>query len=992
LAAKIKLNRPDLDRVAPWIALGFCSVMLVAGVMSGLWDPWEMNHSAVARRMVVPKPVLVIDSAGAEGALARAARGATAPVKVETAAVSGPEAMDRLRDTTSDDIYAAVVMETKTLAPQAGDADDPGSIKVLANTVRNVASKNLSTRLILVSGANGPDAGALRKKVLESAAGAADEDRVENLESIVISSSMGSVSADVGRAAGAASLTAQFKSGGRTMFLPPLEPMLTSVWYRIFGYNEFSSRLSGILFSFLTILLVFFPARRLFGRRIVTASMLILGTSMLFTGTARFVGAGMSEVFALTLGAVSFGTVIETDSSRRMATRVMWWLALGFSVILCWLAGGMTAAVTLAAIAGTWILVNPGKTQLPAIGLVLGLTGIIALFTFLPDCAWARQFRFTAATFGGGINLESRSFDFIIKEIGFGFFPWSAFIPVALWMAVTGHDENKPARLLLLLWAVVPMVVAMVVIRPFNQSIYLGLPAMAILTALFFSECNDSIEDAGLRTRLFGFFAAGLFLVMMKDMTKSPAPLVSFLTTDPMFSKPGQGDGGFPATVQIPLVGKLFLGLMLLSILSVTAGISNITRAVARFLVRRRNFVVAMVVMGVLIVVDIAVFTSLKWRVIAGGGERAGSELLRILLTGPDILGLYLVTLLLAGLHFSQSMTGKLRVRLGESRFARLEGWFNSLQTLRVQKVVFAGSVAGFALVLAFGVNPELSRHLSQKHIVDTWKKAARNDPGKLYRHGAFTSKGSEDSNFYTSGLEEIESRSEVTKMLGDQPQRTFFLLPTRQFSEINSAWRDANKGRGLPVLDDRSSRIVLATSRLSAGEPDRNWLAKATLTMSEFEALKGVDRLSVNFEDSLELIGFQIEPQAITRGTNPTMKFFYRVHKKVSKSFRVFMHVDRVGSSTRIHGDHWILNLVPESEDQDDCIGCYATNHWKAGDVVIDTYVLKVPIGSPSGDYDVWMGLYVPGGSRMKVKSIDEKKVKNDGSDRVRVGRMTVR
>lgn len=991
-----------MGRLTSWIALGFCSVMLVAGVVSGLWDPWEMNHSAVARRMVVPKPVLVIDSAGAEGAVTRAVRGTRAAVKVETAAVRGTDAIDRLRDATSDDIYAAVVIETGTLATSTDKSDDPGATKMLANTVRSVASKNLSTRLILVSGGQGPDAPSMRSKILESSSAGGDEDRVEGLDGIVIASSTGTVADAVGRAAGSASVTAQFKSGGRTMFLPPLEPMLTSAWYRIFGYNEFSSRLSGILFSLLTILLVFFPARRLFGQSIVTGSMLILATSMLFTGTARFVGAGMSEVFALTLGAISFGTVIERDDSRRLPARVLWWLALGFSVIICWLAGGMTAAVTLAAIAVSWVLVNPGKSQLAAVGVVLGMTIVLALFTFLPDCAWARQFRFTAATFGGGINLESRSFDFIIKEIGFGFFPWSAFIPVTLWMAVTGRDENKPAKLLLLLWAVVPMVVAMVVVRPFNQSLYLGLPAMAILTAVFFSECDDSLEDASLRTRLFGFFAAGLFIVMMKDMSKSPAPLVSFLTTDPMFSKPGQGDGGFPATVQIPLAGKLFLGLMLLSILSVTARISNIVRAVVGFISRRRVFVVAMIVMGVLIVVDIAVFTSLKWRVISAGGERAGSELLRLLLTGPDIAGLYLVTLLLIALHAWPSISRKIRGRFGEKRFSRLEGWFDALQTLRVQKIVFAASVAAFALVLTFGVNPELSRHLSQKHIVDTWKKASRKDPGKLYRHGAFTSKGSEDSNFYTSGLEEIESRSEVTKMLGGQQQpRTFFLLPTRQFSEINSAWRDVNKGRGLPVLDDRSSRIVLATSRLAADEPDRNWLARATLTPDEFKALtekgsatydKDIDVTSVNFEDSLELIGFKIEPQAVTRGTNPTMKFFYRVHRKVSKSYRVFMHVDRVGSSTRIHGDHWILNLVPESEDQDDCIGCYATNHWKAGDVIVDTYVLKVPIGSPAGDYDVWMGLYVPGGSRMKVKSIDENKVKNDGSDRVRIGRMTVR
>ncbi len=994
MAGQINPNRLNNGAIASWVALAFAVLMLVAGVAfgPGLWDPWEMNHAAVARRMTAASPVLVIDAAGADGGVAKAARSVPG-IDLDVVAARGPEALDRFRDSTSDKIFAAVVLDINAIAPADGEGGgDPASVKSLANAVRSVASKNLSTTIILAGTGSGQDARTLRERVLKSADAAADDDRVDGLDRILVAGSTASLAGIVRDAAFSAGLIAQFKSGGRTQYLPPLEPFLTSVWYRIFGINELGSRLTGLLFAAFTLALLFFPGRRVFGDRVIAVTMLVLATSLLFTSTARFVGSGMSEVFAVALGVISFGMVLQGDDGARACRRVAWWVALGLSVVLAWLAGGMTAAVTVAAIIGAWFVVQPKAAHLPAVGMVMVLLGVIALLTFLPDCAWARQFRFTAATFGGGINLESRSFDFIIKEIGFGFFPWSAFLPVALWMAVAGKDRDRPSRLLLVLWAVVPMVVAMLFVRPFNQPLFLGVPALALLTALLATDAVDSMEDSRLRTRLFGFFVAGLFIVMMKDMLKSPAPLVSFLTTDPMFSKPGQGDGGFPTTLRIPAVGKLMLGVMLISILAVTAEMSSMARLVVRFLSRRRNYMIITLCLAVLILVDIGAFIGMKWRVISAGGPRAGSELLRILLTGPDILALYIVTILVGVLHFWDALALLLKKRLGEIRWTTVVGLFDALQSLKVQKVAFGAAAAGFAMVMTLLVNPALTMHLSQKHIVDTWKKGSLADPGKLYRHGSFSTRGSDDSNFYTSGLEEIESRSEVTRMLGDKSRRTFFLLPTRQFSEINSAWRDVTGGRGLPVLDDRSSRIVLATSRLAPGETDRNWLVKATLTVPEFEALKNVDRISVNFEDSLEIVGFQITPQAITRGTNPTLKVFYKVNRKVSKSYRVFMHVDRVGSSTRIHGDHWILNMVPESEDQDDCIGCFATNHWKKGDVIVDTYVLQVPIGSPSGDYDVWMGLYVPGGSRMKVKSWDEQKVRNDGSDRVRIGKMTVR
>ena len=985
-------SRIGRTRIISISAIVFSALVLFAGTASlGLWDPWEMNHSAVAWRMSGEPPILVIEKEG--GHAIRDAVGIDG-VKVESADVAGGSArgLDALRDRTSDRIFAAVIIDPSALVPDvAAPGTDPAAVKTLANAIRSAASRNLSTSFILV-GLDGVDAAAVRDAVIKGAA--TEEDAPVDLDRALTAVSIGS-SAELKRlvteAASCFGSTAQFKSGGRTSFLPPLEPMITSLWFDVFGYNEFSARLTGVLFAVLTLALLVFGTRRLFSDAIPAGALFVLATSLLFYGTARFAGAGMAEVFFVALTALSFGQIVMPCEDEKCPVR-KWgpWVLMTAGLVLCWLSGGMTAVVTAAAIAGTWFAVSPDRRHLPAVVAVFALLGVLAIATFIPEAAWFRQFRFTAATFTGGMSLESRTFDFIVKEIGFGFFPWSAFIPVAIWMAAAGSDTGRPARMLLLLWAVVPMVTAMVFIRPFGQTSYLGLPGMAMLTALFFRDFEDRDRDGVLAARIFGFFAAGLFLVIMKDMLKSPAPLVTFLTTDPMFSKPGQGDAGFPSTVQIPTIGKLLLALMLISILSVASRVSNIAVLVKSFMTGRKAFIAAVATAGGLILIDIIVFIALKWPALTKPG--AGSEWLRIFLTGPDILALYLLLGIVFAIHWWDLIWARASSVIGSKWSSRLESAFFDFQTLKVQRPLFIACIAGFTAVQIFSVMPELSRHLSQKHIVDTWKDAARKEAGPLFRHGTFSSRGSEDSNFYTANIEEKASRSEVTSMLADKSRRTFFLVPTRQFSEINSAWRDQTRERGLPVLDDRSSRIVLTTSRLAPGEEDRNWLAKATLTESEFAALDDVERKVVNFDNSIELVGFSITPKALTRGTKPVLKTYYRVLRKIPKSYRVFLHVDKIGSSTRIHGDHWILNLVPESEDQDDCIGCYATNHWKKGDVIVDTYTLDVPIGSPAGDYDVWMGLYLPGGSRLKVVSFDEDKVRNDGSDRVRIGKMTVR
>jgi 4-amino-4-deoxy-L-arabinose transferase-like glycosyltransferase len=224
------------------------------------------------------------------------------------------------------------------------------------------------------------------------------------------------------------------------------------------------------------------------------------------------------------------------------------------------------------------------------------------------------------------------------------------------------------------------------------------------------------------------------------------------------------------------------------------------------------------------------------------------------------------------------------------------------------------------------------------------------------------------------------------------EPARSFFVLPKAQFSELNHRFRKDNGGRHIPVLDDRSSTILLASTRLDPGQEDKNWLAKHTLTEEQLAAIPGVHPARVNFDDKLEIVGYRMGEDVVRRGSDYTLHLYIRVKAPVSINYKIFLHVDRTGTSNRIHSDHYVFNLSTDPEEKG-CVGCYQTSHWLAGDIIEDVFEREVPLGTPSGQQDLWIGFYdTSTDKRLPVKDFDDKTVVHDGKNRVKIGAFSVR
>ena len=223
------------------------------------------------------------------------------------------------------------------------------------------------------------------------------------------------------------------------------------------------------------------------------------------------------------------------------------------------------------------------------------------------------------------------------------------------------------------------------------------------------------------------------------------------------------------------------------------------------------------------------------------------------------------------------------------------------------------------------------------------------------------------------------------------EPKRAFVVLPKTSFSALNFAFRRRNKGLHIPVLDDRSSRLVLLSSFLQPGEDDMNWISKAVITEQEMKQIESFQPSMTAFDDKLILEGVSLSESVVRRGGTVKAAFYFRVKAGVARSYKIFIHIDRPGTSHRIGVDHWVLNL-PGHDNQKTCVGCLKTNEWLKGDVVVDSFDIKVPLGTPSGPQHIWMGLYEPNsGMRLRVSDFDKNTVEHDGHNRVRVAIFTV-
>lgn len=266
----------------------------------------------------------------------------------------------------------------------------------------------------------------------------------------------------------------------------------------------------------------------------------------------------------------------------------------------------------------------------------------------------------------------------------------------------------------------------------------------------------------------------------------------------------------------------------------------------------------------------------------------------------------------------------------------------------------FAVFAAALGLVLGGGFFPALANQLSPKEVFESYRRVARaGEPLALFGVGGRTAA------YYAGGQPLVLKDADAAwAWLSEAPTgtRRFAAVRADELSRLNKLHREhAPSHANVPVLDARSSQILLVASTLAPDEKNLTPLAKIVLD----EPAKPQKKLEVTLDDKLEVLGYDIvdergrRVEAVATGREYTMRTYFRALVPIASEWQMFIHID--GNRRRHNGDHAVTQ------------GRYPMSLWRAGDVVVDEHTFKLEPNFGAGTYVVYFGLFV-GDTRMKV------------------------
>jgi hypothetical protein len=730
--------------------------------------------------------------------------------------------------------------------------------------------------------------------------------------------------------------------------------------FRLFGQHDWAGRLPLAVWALAGAVALYLFLRRLLGPRAGLYGVVALVTMPLYFVQARTM---LGDAVTLAAAAIAFvglaGAVLDARSARA---QLGWLLCGAAGLVAGFLARGVLVGVAAPALGvglGWSTLALGGGAEPDADAAARArarAAGIAALVVGVAALGWgalvlARQAGDTervvralgfAAT--GRAAVES-TFDLVVRDLGHALFPWSALLPFVLGRLLRASPRARGLGAVLLAGCATAYAVH-AWLAPHAGG--LAFSATAVLAAAVAVVADDFEHGAPPSPELaWGTVLIGV--VLWRDFAAAPAKLLAPYAL---------GDRLLPRRFEPPSLTTFALGAGVMCVVTALAWLDR-PRAYER---RGRPWLQARAwVRGR----ALAARRALGALAAAYGGNLVfGALVVEAALCG-------LGATLLIGEHYGWANVVRLPSlvrRIGGHAWwtlplalalapLALDGARLSFSVLcalaRLPRAggALAGALVGGAL-LGLGFHPALGRALSPREAFETFERVrAPGEPLGLLGLSARAAR------YYASGAELVEL-GHVRAALGwlHEPgaPRRFLLLRARDLAELNALHRERS-GENLPVLDARSSEILLAASDLGR-VPSRSPLAPlvgAALPAAVQHPVRAV------LDERLEALGWEVRDARgalvdhVVPGRAYVMRFFYRVIAPLGRDYTAFLHLD--GKGRRHNGDHEPLE------------GRYDTRLWRAGDVISDPYELTLEPNFSPGDYTVYYGFF-SGAERLPV------------------------
>ncbi|MEZ4224107.1 MAG: glycosyltransferase family 39 protein [Polyangiaceae bacterium] len=719
--------------------------------------------------------------------------------------------------------------------------------------------------------------------------------------------------------------------------------------FRLFGLHEWAGRLPLALWGLLGAAATYTLVARLADRIAGAFAVLSLVTMPLYFLHARTMLGDIVPMSALAIASLGLALAVFDDSlsiARRLAWVLVGLLGLGAGYAA---RGALLGVATPALGVGLAHLVTstrgsaPGRRALGAFSLLVG----VAAFAFGVRAlgqAEAEPTRFIAAV---GAQLapprQMPTFEAVIHYLGHGLFPWSAVVPFCVGRVLrpppgaeaTEIDRQAGLRATLLLVAAVALFVHGLLAPKIGMLPYLGVFALAGMVGVTFRD----YERGAPPSRALAMGVAALAVLLYTDFKNFPEKGLSAFVVE---------GARFPDSFKESATRLIKYG---------TVAMSGL-------------FFVAFLERGS------------KERRLRDDEVRAYFDALRTTAKGNVWFSLLVAEAALAGyalLAFLSQRYLHLKQFEGMSPAARglasygflalpvlvlvvppaailgrdLARWALDLLPWSRARVALL-SVVAFGGAMSLGYYPALAAQISPKEVFDAYRRLAA--PGEQL---GILGVGSGSANYYAGrDAPSFGTAPQAFEWLVGEPnERRWLVLRSSDLAQLNSSFRGrANPPQNLPVLDARSSEILLASNRLASGQANANpfapWLP--------VEEPKPTRPLTHNLGGQLDVLGWDVttrdgSPVASVVPRKPyDFRIYYKVVAPISGNWETFIHID--GFQRRYNGDHKTLE------------GRYPFHLWRAGDFVVDIHPFSLEPNFTPGDYSVFFGLFI-GNRRLDVK-----------------------
>ncbi|MFO0746814.1 MAG: glycosyltransferase family 39 protein [Myxococcota bacterium] len=133
---------------------------------------------------------------------------------------------------------------------------------------------------------------------------------------------------------------------------------------------------------------------------------------------------------------------------------------------------------------------------------------------------------------GSGVHqIDSGTFEHFIKWLGIGFFPWVAFVPLALfWMVRLRARNNEPrnqALLMIGMWALLSFALFSYSETKFHHYIFPAVPAIAMITALYLRHL---VKEGGWVARFSAVVGILFVIAVGVDIANDPQSFRNLMT------------------------------------------------------------------------------------------------------------------------------------------------------------------------------------------------------------------------------------------------------------------------------------------------------------------------------------------------------------------------------------------------------------------------------------------------------------------------------